>query len=65
MVYTIIVLVWAILGVSFGFALTKLAYKYIDLVSPFSLVLTGVIVAILTVAFTSGGVALCILIFLS
>jgi hypothetical protein len=65
MAYSIIVLVWAVLGVSFGFALTKLAYKYIDLVSSFSLILTAVVVAFLTVAFAGGGVALSILIFLS
>jgi hypothetical protein len=64
MAYSIIVLVWAVLGVVFGFVLTKLAYKYIDLVSTFSLILTGVIVAFLAVAFTGGGVILSVFLFL-
>lgn len=65
MAYPLIVVVWAVLGLAFGFGLTKLAYKYIDLVHPFSMIMTGLIVALLAVAFTGGGVILSVLIFLS
>ena len=64
MAIPIITFVWIILGILFGWFLTKLAYKYIDLVSTFSMVLTGVIVAFITVLFMGGGVILSVFLFL-